>query len=471
MPTSHTAPSSIKRTRVTRTRGCAATLLCVALFAGCGDDDSAAVVDGGLVDGPRLCMLDDDCDDGVFCNGRERCLRGASAGPDGCAPPAVAVCLPLQVCVEDDRQCVTDCTRGGDADVDGHLAISCGGDDCDDGEVTVNPEAPELCDGEGRDEDCDPATLAGAGVDGDRDADGAVRAQCCNAQPDGALLCGADCADSEPTIRPGATETCNMLDDDCDGRVDEEGATMFYADADGDRFGNAAVPAGMGCRAPAGAAIDATDCDDTNAAISPAAREVCDGDDESCDARIDEGCPTGAVSFAAGGVGPGTIGSGGIFFDDRCPAGEALVGIATASDVDGTLLRVGGLCAAIAVMADESSTPWSYGVALSVGARLSERGSAAVLSDARCPAGSLVVRIGAGLVLGCAPVDIERAADGYALLREVASGEIGPGGGGPTGRYVCPPLEIAIGLFGYAGAGAVAIDGIRCGAPTLAIRE
>lgn len=446
-------------------------LTALVLLAGCGEDAPPPVGDGGRLDALRLCMLDDDCDDGVFCNGRERCLRGAGAGPDGCAPPSVMVCLPLQLCVEDERQCVTDCALGGDADGDGHGDLSCGGDDCDDGEASVSPDAPELCDGEGRDEDCNPATLAGSGADGDRDGDGAIRAGCCNAQPGGELLCGDDCADSQPGIRPGVVETCNMLDDDCDGRVDEDGATVFYADADRDGYGDAAAPAGTGCRAPAGASVDATDCDDADAAVSPGAREICDGDDETCDARIDEGCPTGAVSFALGALGPGTVGSGGIFFDDRCPAGEALVGIATASDAGGVLLRVSGLCASVAALADEAATPWSYAVALTIGARLPERGAVAALADARCPAGALVASIGPGLVLGCAAVHIERAADGYALLRDLPSASIGPGGMPPAASYACPSLEVAVGLFGYAGAGAVGVDGVRCGLPTLAVRE
>ncbi len=449
-------------------------LVTLAPLSGCGDDDVPVVpsVDAGPLDGPRhLCVLDDDCDDGVFCNGRERCLRGAGAGPDGCAPAVASACLPMQVCVEVDQGCVTDCATGGDADGDGHPALSCGGDDCDDGASGTHPEAVEVCDGEGRDEDCDPATLAGPGADGDGDGDGAIRVACCNAQADGTRLCGDDCADSQAGIHPGATEVCNALDDDCDGSVDEEGATPFYADVDHDGYGDASAPAGTGCRPPYGTSLDATDCNDLDAAVSPGAREVCDGDDETCNGRIDEGCPLGPVSFAAGGSGPGTVGSGGIFFDDVCPVGEALVGLATASDVGGALVAVSGLCASVAVVANEMGTPWSYAVSLTDGARLPQRGAAVTLSEARCPAGALVASIGPGLVLGCAAASIVRAADGYALLRALPTDSIGPGGALPAAAYVCPLLEVARGLFGYAGAGAAGVDGVRCGAPTLALRD
>ncbi|HJL32726.1 MAG TPA: hypothetical protein RMI62_26795, partial [Polyangiaceae bacterium LLY-WYZ-15_(1-7)] len=52
-------------------------------LAACGDD-SGAPGDGGprdaaeAADAPSLCAVNADCDDGLFCNGAERCDPGAS---------------------------------------------------------------------------------------------------------------------------------------------------------------------------------------------------------------------------------------------------------------------------------------------------------------------------------------------------------------------------------------------------------
>ncbi len=56
----------------------------------------------------------------------------------------------------------------------------------------------------------------------------------------------------------------------------------FYADADGDGFGDAATAA-ESCEAPAGFVADGSDCDDADAAVNPDADEVeGDGVDNDC---------------------------------------------------------------------------------------------------------------------------------------------------------------------------------------------
>lgn len=62
----------------------------------------------------------------------------------------------------------------------------------------------------------------------------------------------------------------------------------YYADVDGDGFGNAAVSVSL-CAPPPGFVTDNTDCNDGNNTAYPGALEVCDGVDNNCNGSTDEG--------------------------------------------------------------------------------------------------------------------------------------------------------------------------------------
>ncbi|MFZ5476020.1 MAG: putative metal-binding motif-containing protein, partial [Myxococcota bacterium] len=88
-------------------------------------------------------------------------------------------------------------------------------------------------------------------------------------------------------VHPGAVEACDGADSDCDGRVDEDGQTLWYGDGDGDGYGDDAT-ATLDCSAE-GRVSAGGDCDDGDAAVHPGASDVCgSGLDEDCDGATDE---------------------------------------------------------------------------------------------------------------------------------------------------------------------------------------
>ncbi|MBN2799446.1 MAG: hypothetical protein JXX28_09900 [Deltaproteobacteria bacterium] len=100
--------------------------------------------------------------------------------------------------------------------------------DCDDDEVAAHPGAVERCDG--TDNDCDGLTDEADALDaptwyrdGDGDTwgdDGDTEVAC--TAPSGFVADAGDCVDDDGDIHPEATDTCDGVDNDCDGYLDED---------------------------------------------------------------------------------------------------------------------------------------------------------------------------------------------------------------------------------------------------------
>ena len=152
-----------------------------------------------------------------------------------------------------------------------------------------------------------------------------------------------DCDDQNPDTHPNRHESCNGIDDDCDGRIDD-GLLLdtFYGDTDGDGYGDTTEPVvacapgpdasenaddcddhdadahpgaiwsidadgdGAGgtdgavesCLPPeAGWVGGADDCNDADPLVHPEAQELCGGADENCDGRIDESGAAGETTW------------------------------------------------------------------------------------------------------------------------------------------------------------------------------
>ncbi len=193
----------------------------------------------------------------------------------------------------------------GDASVDtgaldGGTAVDEDGDgfpadeDCDDSDGTINGGATEICDGV--DNDCDGEIDEGVtstfyrDADGDGFGDADTATDSCEI-PAGYVPNANDCDDTQGDAFPGNPETCDGIDNDCDGTVDEDVTALYYADSDGDGFGDPAAGEAA-CTQPSGTVTDNSDCDDTTAAAFPGNLEICDEIDNNCDGSVDEGVTT-----------------------------------------------------------------------------------------------------------------------------------------------------------------------------------
>lgn len=146
-----------------------------------------------------------------------------------------------------------DCSSGAGPlyDLDGDGSSWCA-DDCDDDDPDARPGGTEVCDS----------------VDNDCDGDIDEGTPCVDDDGDGLSEDEGDCNDSDATVSPDLTEVLgNGVDDDCDG-VADDGA----GDVDGD-----------------GVTTAGGDCNDGNADIGPGAVETANGLDDDCDGIVDEG--------------------------------------------------------------------------------------------------------------------------------------------------------------------------------------
>lgn len=262
-------------------------------------DGSAAMIDcddGDPARSPdaieRCNGVDDDCDGLV--DAADSALDGrwlhADGDGDGLGNPAEAVFA-----------CETPgwVADGGDCD-DADAGLGAGstfwvdhdGDGAGDAAlpITACGERPGIS---ATDTDCDDLNAAIGGprdwtldADGDGHGSGSPVSGCDAPGADWVADLGDDCDDGNGQTRPGAVEQCNLVDDDCNGVVDDDVVDVdWWPDADHDGYGTGASV--LDCRAPGAdwAAADG-DCDDAEPTVNPGEPERCTAVDDDCDGLL-----------------------------------------------------------------------------------------------------------------------------------------------------------------------------------------
>ncbi|MRG93993.1 MopE-related protein [Polyangium spumosum] len=313
-------------------------LFAIAPFAGC--------IEPVIIGGNGQCASDADCADG------QACVNGACTTPNTNDDPKPEVCNGL----DDDLDGVIDATPNGPVV-------------CPDGSICMNGmcggQPPMQC---GPMAECPPNRYC--------DASGVCQLVCdC---PAGMVCDPSGMCVPEPMCS-ALPETCDGIDNDCDGQVDEvePGATLCPnggACVMGQCGGvvacmaNADCPAGEVCTngacVPFGACMTDADCpaghlcNPATATCSPSngcvpKPEVCNGVDDDCDGQVDEPTPGAILCPNGGACVMGSCGPQACMSNADCAVGQIctpngvcspILQCASNADCPAGTLCVNGLC-------------------------------------------------------------------------------------------------------------------------------
>jgi len=253
-----------------------------------GDGTAACNAVAGVPGAAELCNgMDDDCN-GEVDEDFPTLGQPCSVGVGACAATGVYVCSGDQtgvVCSATAGTPSTEVCDGIDNDCDGEVdegfnvgqACSAGLGLClRNGQVQCQTDGTSACNAvagtppevtettcDGLDNDCDGQVDENC----DQDNDGYCRADFTRVgNPAVCPLGGGDCNDNDAAINPGATEVCDGVDNNCSGTIDVGAVdqTNYYLDCDADGFAADSVGSSLSCTAPANSAA-ATSCGTSSA--------------------------------------------------------------------------------------------------------------------------------------------------------------------------------------------------------------